>query len=55
MPVLVGGLAVAAVAVVAPERWWFALLGWGVWIAGELVVFGLLAVLHSRQRRRAAP
>jgi hypothetical protein len=49
------GLVVAAFAVAAPDRWWFALIGWVVWIGGEIVVVGLVAVLAGAQRRLAGP
>lgn len=49
------GLVVAAFAVVGPDRWWFALLGWVVWIAGEIVVVALVAAVAGIQRRLAGP
>ncbi len=45
------GLVVAAFAVAAPGRWWLALLGWVVWIGGEIVVVGLVAVVAGARRR----
>lgn len=49
------GLVVAAFAVASPERWWFALLGWAVWIGGEVVVFALAAALAALPAFRRRP